>query len=52
MGYRELLNYTDVHKQEDVFLSVPQESNSGKSLTLQIAPYVFDLLQSWEGDEI
>ena len=52
MGYRKLLNYKHVREQEDVFLSVPPESNSGKSLTFQIAPYVFYLLQSGERDEI
>lgn len=45
MRYGKLLNYKDAHEQEDVFLSVPAESNSGKS-------WHFDLLQSGERDEI
>ena len=52
MGYRKQLNYKDVREQEDVFLSVPAESDSGKCLTFQIAPDVFDLLQFGERDEI
>ena len=44
-GLREkLLNYKDVRENicvgEDVFLSVPADSDLGKSLTFEIAPCV------------
>ena len=35
-----------------MFLSAPTESDSGKSLTFEIAPYVFDFLRYEERDEI
>lgn len=52
MRYGKLLNYKDAHEQEDVFLSVPAESNSGKSWHFKLPLMFFDLLQSGERDEI
>lgn len=45
IGYRKkLLNYKDLRENlcggEDMFLSVPEDSDLGKSLTFEIAPYV------------
>lgn len=51
MRYGKLLNYKDAHEQEDVFVCASREQLR-QELTFQIAPYVFDLLQSGERDEI
>lgn len=42
MRYGKLLNYKDAHEQEDVFLSVPAESNSGKSWHFKL-PLMFSI---------
>ena len=51
-GLREkLLNYKDVRENicvgGDVFLSVPADSDLGKSLTFEIAPCVWDFFAVW-----
>lgn len=45
MRYGKLLNYKDAHEQEDVFLSVPAESNSGKSWHFKL-PRMFSIYYS------